>query len=161
MENSIEKIISGGQTGVDRAALDVAFELGIPCGGWCPRGRRSEDGKIPDHYPLQEASSSEYPVRTQLNVEDSDGTLILSWNSPMGGTALTIKLAKRLKKTYLLIDLSREAHPQKFREWVENNQIRVLNIAGPREGESPGIHDRAMAFLREALKIIPKASPSA
>ena len=64
----IEKIISGGQTGVDRAALDVALELGIPCGGWCPKGRRAEDGRISDHYPLQQASSAEYPVRTQLSV---------------------------------------------------------------------------------------------
>ncbi|HSR12366.1 MAG TPA: putative molybdenum carrier protein, partial [Thermodesulfobacteriota bacterium] len=97
----VKKIISGGQTGVDRAALDVALELGIPAGGWCPKGRRAEDGRIPDYYPLQEASSPEYPVRTQLNVEDSDGTLILYRNSPAGGTALTIRLAKRLKKPHL------------------------------------------------------------
>jgi Circularly permutated YpsA SLOG family len=151
----IEKIISGGQTGVDRAALDVALALGIPCGGWCPKGRRAEDGKIPGHYPLQEASSSEYPVRTQLNVEDSDGTLILSWGSPAGGTALTIKLARRLKKPYLLIDLSQGADPQKVREWVKDNRVEVLNVAGPREGEAPGIHDRALSFLRQFLRITP------
>jgi hypothetical protein len=68
MDEPIEKIISGGQTGVDRAALDVAMELGIPCGGWCPQGRRAEDGRIREHYPLQETSSKEYPVRTRLNV---------------------------------------------------------------------------------------------
>jgi len=68
MEKVIERIISGGQSGVDRAALDVAMEVGIPCGGWCPKGRRAEDGRIPAHYPLQEASSKEYPLRTRLNL---------------------------------------------------------------------------------------------
>ena len=152
----IEKIISGGQTGVDRAALDVALELGIPCGGWCPKGRRAEDGRISDHYPLQEASSAEYPVRTQLNVEDSDGTLILSWGSPAGGTALTIKLAKKLKKPYLLIDLSQGGDPRKVLEWVRDHHIQILNVAGPREGEAPGIHDQAVLFLREILRMTQK-----
>ncbi len=152
----IEKIISGGQTGVDRAALDVALELGIPCGGWCPKGRRAEDARIPDHYPLQEASSAEYPVRTQLNVEDSDGTLILSWGSPAGGTALTIKLAKKLKKPYLLIDLSQGGDPRKVLEWVSDHHIQILNVAGPREGEAPGIHDQAVLFLREILRMTQK-----
>jgi hypothetical protein len=158
MKNRIEKIISGGQTGVDRAALDMALEFGIPCGGWCPKGRRAEDGRIADHYPLQEASSSEYPVRTQLNVEDSDGTLILSWGSPVGGTALTIKLAKKLKKPYLLIDLSKGEAPQKVLDWARDNRIQILNVAGPREGEAPGIHDRAAAFLREVLRMALKES---
>ena len=152
----IEKIISGGQTGVDRAALDVALELGIPCGGWCPKGRRAEDGRISDHYPLQEASSAEYPVRTQLNVEDSDGTLILSRGSPAGGTALTIKLAKKLKKPYLLIDLSQGGDPRKVLEWVRDHHIQILNVAGPREGEAPGIHDQAVLFLREILRMTQK-----
>jgi hypothetical protein len=152
----IERIISGGQTGVDRAALDAALALGIPCGGWCPKGRRAEDGRIPERYPLEEASSSEYPVRTQMNVEDSDGTLVLSSGSPRGGTALTIKLARRLNKPYLLIDLSQEADPRKVRDWLKNNAIQVLNVAGPREGESPGIHEKASSFLREVLARVPK-----
>src|SRR5436305_1193025 len=83
-------IFSGGQTGVDRAALDVALELGIPCSGWCPRGRRAEDGTIPPRYPLQETRSLAYPVRTRWNVRDSDGTLILTRGRPDRGTALTI-----------------------------------------------------------------------
>ncbi len=141
---------------MDRAALDMALELGIPCGGWCPKGRRAEDGRIPDHYPLQEASSSEYPVRTQLNVEDSDGTLILSWGSPAGGTALTIKLAKRLKKPYLLVDLSQERDPRRVLDWLGDNHIQTLNVAGPREGEAPGIHDRAVALFREVLLAVSK-----
>jgi predicted Rossmann-fold nucleotide-binding protein len=158
MKTLIERIISGGQTGVDRAALDVALELGIPCGGWCPKGRKAEDGRIPDHYPLQEASSSEYPVRTQLNVEDSDGTLILSWGSPVGGTALTIKLAKKFKKPYFLIDLSQEGDSRKVLDWVRDHRIQTLNVAGPREGEAPKIYNRAAAFLHEVLKVIPRAS---
>jgi len=131
----------------------MALELGIPCGGWCPKGRRAEDGRIPDHYPLQEASSSEYPFRTQLNVEDSDGTLILSSGSPAGGTALTIKLAKKLKKPYLLVDLSQEGDSRKVLGWLKDHHIQILNVAGPREGEAPGIHDRAAAFLREVLRV--------
>mgnify|MGYP003793290687 CR=1 FL=1 len=90
----IKKIVSGGQTGVDRAALDVAMQLGIPVGGWCPRGRRAEDGRIPDSYPLREASSVNYAKRTELNVRDSDGTLILSGGPLTGGTALTESLAR-------------------------------------------------------------------
>ncbi len=138
---------------MDRAALDVALELGIPAGGWCPKGRRADDGRIPDQYPLQEASSSEYPVRTQLNVEDSDGTLILFRATPLGGTALTIKLAKRLKKPYLLIDLGRGEDAEKVLEWLAEHNIQVLNVAGPREREAPGIHDEAAEFLRQLFKM--------
>ncbi len=154
MKPAIEKIISGGQTGVDRAALDVALELGIPAGGWCPKGRRADDGRIPDYYPLQEASSSEYPVRTQLNVEDSDGTLILFRVTPVGGTALTIKLARRLKKPHLVIDMARGEDPKKVLEWVSEHNIRVLNVAGPREREAPGIHDEAAEVLRIVFRML-------
>jgi predicted Rossmann fold nucleotide-binding protein DprA/Smf involved in DNA uptake len=156
MKKLIEKIISGGQTGVDRAALDVAMELGIPCGGWCPQGRRAEDGRIPDSYPLQEASSLDYPFRTRLNVEDSDGTLILSRGSPQGGTALTLKLARKLNKPFLLVDLDRNPQPSEVRHWVQKNQIRILNVAGPREGESTGILEKASVFLREVLTTPPE-----
>jgi hypothetical protein len=151
MKPLLEKIISGGQTGVDRAALDVALEMGIPRGGWCPQGRRAEDGRIPDHYPLQEASSPDYPLRTRLNVEDSDGTLVVTLGSPKGGTALTLKLAKKLGKPFLLVDLAGRADPAEVRQWIQKNRIRVLNVAGPREGESAGIFEKASAFLLEVL----------
>jgi len=144
-----EKIVSGGQTGVDRAALDVALELGIPCGGWCPKGRRSEDGVIAEGYPLREISSSSYPVRTEMNVKDSDGTLILAWGLPTGGTARTLKSAKELKKPHLVVDLSKREEPNIVKEWGQQNRIRILNVAGPRESKIPGIHDRAVEFLRE------------
>jgi hypothetical protein len=147
-----EKIISGGQTGVDRAALDVALELGLPCGGWCPKGRRAEDGVIPAHYPLQETSSSDYRVRTEKNIEESDGTLILTWGPPFGGTALTLKLAKRHHKPYFVVDLVHGGNATTVREWGQAKKVRILNVAGPREGEASGIHERAASFLWKVLK---------
>jgi hypothetical protein len=142
------KILSGGQTGVDRAALDVALELGLACGGWCPRGRRAEDGSIPERYPLTETSSRAYPQRTKCNVLDSDGTLILTRGRPTGGTALTIKIAAEWGKPYLVMDLSRNADPELVRAWRCAHHIRILNVAGARESESPGIYDQAALFLR-------------
>ncbi|MFQ5587063.1 MAG: putative molybdenum carrier protein, partial [Thermodesulfobacteriota bacterium] len=95
---AIEMIVSGGQTGVDRAALDVALELGIRCGGWCPKGRLAEDGVIDSRYHLDETGSKSYSQRTEWNVRDSDGTLILTVEEPTGGTALTIRAAEELGK---------------------------------------------------------------
>jgi hypothetical protein len=145
------KIVSGGQTGVDRAALDVALELGLACGGWCPKGRRAENGPIPGRYPLTETSSRAYPQRTKCNVLDSDGTLILTFGRPMGGTALTIRIAAENDKPYLVVDLSRQADPARVRTWCRTHQIGVLNVAGARESESPGIYEKAAAFLRAVI----------
>src|SRR5205823_7624375 len=137
------KIISGGQTGVDRAALDVALELDLPCGGWCPRGRRAEDGPIETRYPLRETPSALYPVRTRWNVRDSDGTLILVRGRPDRGTALTRELAEAMRKPLLVVDLDDELCPDAVRRWIEQNGIAVLNVAGPRESSQPGIHAEA------------------
>jgi hypothetical protein len=147
----LEKIISGGQTGVDRAALDAALELEIPCGGWCPKGRRAEDGIIPSKYPLEETSSPDYPQRTEFNIQDSDGTLILTWGPPLGGTLLTLKLARKHHKSYRLMDLAGGRDAPSVREWINKSKIEILNVAGPRESEAPGIYSRAMNFLREVL----------
>ena len=147
-EWNVEKIISGGQTGVDRAALDVAVEFGIPCGGWCPRGRRAEDGIIPPKYPLEETSSPDYPQRTEMNIQDSDGTLILNCGHPVGGTLLTLRLARKHRKPYLLIDLGEGGESLKVQEWLKNSGVQTLNVAGPRESEAPGIHARALNFLQ-------------
>jgi len=147
----IEKIISGGQTGVDRAALDVAFELDIPCGGWCPRGRKAEDGPIHTRYPLQETVSVRYPIRTEKNVRESDGTLILTWRKPSGGTALTIKFAQKHKKPFCIIDLSMVGDLKTVKEWAKVNRIGILNVAGPPESNKPGIYDQALKFLRGLL----------
>jgi hypothetical protein len=147
----VERIVSGGQTGVDRAALDVALELGIPCGGWCPRGRRAEDGPIPDHYPLRETGSEEYPPRTAMNARDSDGTLILTRGEPDRGTALTLRLAGERGRPHLVIDLAGPADPADVRKWIEAFRVGVLNVAGPRESQSPGISHRAADYLRALL----------
>jgi hypothetical protein len=148
----VEKIISGGQTGVDRAALDVALEIGIPCGGWCPKGRRAEDGGIPARYPLVETDSTSYPVRTEMNVRDSDGTLILTRGRPDRGTALTIGLARRFKKPFRVVDFEGEADPGHVAAWIAENSIKVLNVAGPRESSSKGIGAEAGRFLRQLLR---------
>ena len=147
----LAKIISGGQTGVDRAALDVALALGIPCGGWCPRGRRAEDGAIDLRYPLTETPREEYPQRTEWNVRDSDGTLILTRGQPGGGTALTMSLARNSAKPYRVADLSADPDAASIRLWAEPQHIKVLNIAGPRESENPGIYAQAVEFLLRVL----------
>ncbi len=152
MKTAIEKIVSGGQTGVDHAGLDVAIALSIPHGGWCPKGRKAEDGTIPDVYQLQETPKTDYKQRTGWNVRDSDGTLILTQGEPTGGTAKTIKLAAAQGKPCLVLDLLTSPTPETVRTWTEANGIRVLNIAGPRESGCPGIHDQVVAFLRQCLK---------
>ena len=145
------KVISGGQTGVDRAALDAALEFGLPCGGWCPKGRRAEDGPLPLCYPLTETSSTEYPQRTALNVRDSDGTLILTRGEPDRGTALTVNLAERYRKPHLVLDLNEPHDPEEVRAWARAHRIAVLNVAGPRETSKPGVYAEAKAFLGTLL----------
>jgi hypothetical protein len=145
------KIVSGGQTGVDRAALDVALDLNLPCGGWCPRGRKAEDGPLPASYPLTETSSDAYPARTRKNVRDSDGTLVLTRGAPDRGTALTITLAERLNKPFLVLDLNEPLDPQAVRSWAATQHVQVLNVAGPRESSKPGIYQQACRFLRALL----------
>jgi hypothetical protein len=147
----IEKIISGGQTGADRAALDVALALGISCGGWCPKGRIAEDGVIHPRYPLKATTSKDHRVRTERNVKKSDGTLIIIWEAATGGTASTIEFAEKYKKPCLVVDLSVGKSLRTFKDWGQNNKIRILNVAGSRESESPGIYDRAVDFLWDAL----------
>ena len=148
----LARIVSGGQTGVDRAALDVALALGIPCGGWVPRGRRAEDGRVPERYPMREARRSSYGERTRLNVRDSDGTLILAVGAPTGGTALTAAFARQLGKPCLLIDMEATRDPSMISEWLGRHGIRVLNVAGPRESTCPGIHGQAKALLSALLR---------
>jgi hypothetical protein len=145
------RIVSGGQTGVDRAALDVALRLGIPCGGWCPRGRRAEDGRIPARYPLVETPTARYPQRTEWNVRDSDGTVVLHAGRPRGGTALTLRLLDSQRKPVLRLDLDDGPDPRILAEWIALEGIRVLNVAGPRESECRGLGERAVRFLEAAL----------
>jgi hypothetical protein len=148
------KIVSGGQSGVDRAALDFALENGFNCGGWCPKGRLAEDGPIHARYPLRETGSPDYRVRTKANVQDSDATLILYADKIGNGTLLTRQIANNLKKPCLLLCLNGEVHPEKCAEllsWLNANKIKTLNIAGPRESSNPGIYTETLRFLESCL----------
>ena len=150
-KHSLQKIVSGGQTGVDRAALDVAMELDIPCGGWCPAGRRAEDGRIEACYPLQETESYRYDVRTRQNITDSDGTLIISSAPLTSGTDLTRKIALKTDKPLLIIAPDTLFDAELIDPWLKEHRITVLNVAGPRESSSPGIYQQATTILKEAL----------
>jgi len=143
----IRHVISGGQTGVDRAALDAAMAAGLPVGGWCPRSRRAEDGPIDSRYPLRETPSTDYAERTAWNVCDADGTLVLVRAKPDGGTALTIREARRQGKPLFVHRLAGTEGVEKVREWIAREGLRSLNVAGPREQEAPGIYIAAHAFL--------------
>lgn len=140
------RIVSGGQTGVDRAGLEVAIALGIEHGGWCPRGRLAEDGTIPSRFRLRENDSTDYKVRTGQNVEDSDATLILHERPLSGGTRLTQRLAVRAGRPLGVFRVGEE-NVAAVRQWLSECQPEVLNIAGPRESSDRGIEQRATDML--------------
>ena len=159
MSSGIE-IWSGGQTGVDRAALDLAIELGVRWGGWIPLGRLAEDGTIPDRYDrLRESDSRDGRVRTRLNVRDTDATLVLRWGPAAGGTAHTIEIVVELGRPSCDIDLaslSREQAAAKLLEWLKQQPPRLrLNVAGPRASEAPEVYHAALDVLRQALTAVP------
>ena len=149
------KIISGGQTGVDRAALDVALSLGIPCGGWCPAGRRDEDGIIPERYPMTELPDGGYLERTARNVREADATLIIHPGLPLqGGTKATADFCAEAKQPALRIDASLSSSaegPEQIIDFVRANQVEVLNVAGPRASEWPQGYDFAAETLTKFL----------
>ena len=151
-------MISGGQTGADRAALDVGLLLNIPIGGSCPKGRIAEDGPIDSKYPLTELISSDYPARTKQNVEDANGTLVLAADEISGGTALTIKWAHTLNKPCLVLDLNQYPSPQFVVDWIEEHRIHILNVAGPRESSRPGIYSVAYDFLIAVMAVSQETS---
>ena len=145
-------IISGGQTGADRAALDFAIRTGLPHGGWCPRGRKAEDGPLAAQYQLQESTSRRYDQRTRWNVRDSDATLLLTIDAQLtGGTGLTAQVAQRLEKPWLHLSREEHPHPQTaadaVREFLARHQVERLNIAGPRASQAPEIADYVDAVL--------------
>ncbi|MGQ9574800.1 MAG: putative molybdenum carrier protein [Thermoguttaceae bacterium] len=145
------RIVSGGQTGVDRGALEAAMALGIPHGGWCPQGRLAEDGIIPAQYQLQQTDTADYARRTELNVLHADATLIVCRGQPTGGTELTLRLAERYGKPYLVVDLQRPIDGRAVRRWLARHGQGVLNVAGPRESQCPGIQAEVTAFLTRLL----------
>lgn len=144
------RIISGGQSGADRAALDAAIRLGIPHGGWLPRGRKAEDGPLPARYRLRETETARYRERTEKNIVDSDATLILSFGPLTGGSALTESLALRHDRPCLIIDLAevpRDEAAAAVEQWLRRYTIRTLNVAGPRASNQPGIYDAVLNLL--------------
>lgn len=147
-------IVSGGQTGVDRAALDWALHNKIPCGGWCPKGRLAEDGVIPPRYPLRETWSADMEVRTEYNVRDSSATLII-YKSMMGsGTQLTRKFCLQYNKPCFEVNMDLKYRTAEVVSWMNDKGIEVLNIAGPRESQSPGIYIASMELLNDIYNII-------
>ena len=157
------KIVSGGQTGVDRAALDVALKHGIECGGWCPAGRLDEFGRIPDHYPVRELEFGGFAERTWQNVKDSDGTIVFHLSKLWGGTEQTVRFSIDLQRPYELIDASKLSADDATRliaDFVSNNDIEVLNVAGPRQSEWPEGYDYTSRALEGFLKSITSKSTS-
>lgn len=148
---AVRQIVSGGQTGVDRGALEAAISLGIEHGGWCPRGRRAEDGVIPIQYHQWETESSQYHVRTEQNVIDSDATLIIARGPLSGGTELTRRMAAKHNRPCYVADLRGEIVLDEIRDWLCEQRVVRLNIAGPRESSSRGIARQAQQFVQELL----------
>lgn len=146
------KIVSGGQTGVDRAGLDAGIEVGLPVGGYVPKGRLAEDGQVPDKYPMTETGSKDYKVRTKRNVLESDGTLIINIGPMVSGTALTARIALEHNKPLMIVQLDQTYQTSAVINWLDENLIQILNIAGPRESKIPGIHEQAKRFLIKVLK---------
>ena len=149
------KIVSGGQTGVDRAALDAALELGIPCGGWCPDGRIAEVGPLPARYPLCERKGGGYVERTLANVVESDGTAIIHAGELEGGTLHTLECCVESGKPYLLVDsnetpVGRAA--ELIADFVGRHGVATLNVAGPRASKQPQIYPYAHAVIARLLR---------
>jgi hypothetical protein len=160
----IQKIISGGQTGADRAALDFAIKHNLPYGGWVPKGRKTEDGTLPEKYHLQEMPTGQYSKRTEQNILDSDGTLILSHGLLTGGSALTTSFAERHRKPWIHIDLQTTPSPEAARmiqEWIGRNGIKIMNVAGPRKSKDPTIYQAVMELLEEMKLVRASFMPSA
>ena len=153
----LQKIVSGGQTGADRAALDVAIKFNIPHGGWVPKGRLAEDGPISEKYKLKEMSTDCYPARTEQNVCDSDGTLIIARGKLTGGTDYTREMSLKHKKQLLGIDLNLTSHYEAaslVASWIRLQQVEVLNVAGPRASEDPDIYSDVQKILKNAIQIL-------
>ncbi|MDT0632728.1 putative molybdenum carrier protein [Rubrivirga sp. S365] len=164
---SVFRVVSGGQTGVDRAALDAALALGVAVGGWCPAGRWAEDGPVPNRYPLVETATADPAERTRLNVRDSDATLVLApggRGGVEGGTALTVRAARTLGRPVLVVP-PRPGTAGGFDTggvvaWVRAHGARTLNVAGPRESEAPGVYAAALGAVGDTLGRLLEGRPA-
>ena len=155
----LKKIISGGQTGVDRGALDAALKHGIDCGGWCPEGREAEDGVIPEKYPLVEVPGGSYKHRTLQNIMGSDGTVIIYFGDLEGGTEETTFYCMKKGMPYKLIDLKEvdlERAKKLVAEFIEAREIETLNVAGPRASRVEKAYDYTFGLLDTLLGDIRK-----
>ncbi len=150
----LERIVSGGQTGADQAALDVAMELGMPHGGWVPKGRKTESGPLSVKYLLKEMPTDSYPQRTEQNVMDSDGTLIISHGELREGSDYTRMMAAKHGKPWIHIDAdeqSIDAAVGMIRTWISGNDIERLNVAGPPASKDPHIFTTTKTILKAVL----------
>lgn len=157
----LQKIISGAQTGVDRAALDAALAHAFPCGGWVPAGRLDEDGVIPARYPVKELQKGGFKERTRQNLQDADGTLVIYFGDLEGGTEETVYRCIKLHRPYRLID-AREIPPERAivlaLDFVESKNLRTLNVAGPRASKQPDAYAYAYKAVDGLLISIRKAA---
>jgi hypothetical protein len=152
-EPRVRKIVAGGQTGVDRAALDWAIAHGVPHGGWCPRGRRADDGRIAPHYALTETPRRAYAQRTEWNVRDSDGTLLVTIDMKLrGGSRRTAEFARELHRPFLHVSQTVPFADcvEVVRQFVREQRIAVLNVAGSRASEEPQAGEFVVALLDAA-----------
>jgi hypothetical protein len=160
----IRRIVSGGQTGADRAALDWAIQHDVPHGGWCPKGRKAEDGPLDTRYQLTETETANYSERTRLNVADSDGTLIVNLGDLDGGTLKTLAFTEELGKPIFVVQIDLESEgldlnlATQINEWIRLHSISKLNLAGPRESKRPGTFAAAWKIL-DALALIDAIKP--
>jgi hypothetical protein len=160
----LNKIVSGGQTGVDRGALDAALDAGFACGGWCPKGRKAEDGVIPARYPLSEMSGTSYRTRTRQNVVDSDATLVLFFGALSGGTLATLQMAQEVGKPVLTIDCAAKSLADAAVEvsaFVTLHDVSTLNVAGPRESTRAGAAEYARELISAVLQLQRRSSRGA
>jgi hypothetical protein len=152
----LRKILSEGETGVDRAALDVALALRMPCGGWCPHGRRAEDGPISERYPLHETESPDHSDAARLNIKSSDAVLLLYVRQPGMGSRQILRMANDRKKPIMTVDLAGGPEPQDVRDWLaELGGGIALLVAGSRESTIPGIYDASVDYLGKLLYGVP------
>lgn len=147
-----QKIVSGGQTGADRAALDFALVNGIDHGGWCPKGRRAEDGPLDEMYLLDETPRKDYRQRTEWNVRDSDATLIVYNHELSGGSAYTVEMAQKHRKPFLAVKEGGRGMERDVREWLEEHKVKVLNVAGPRSSTEPEIYAMTRGLLEAVYR---------